>query len=467
MESSFAGRTSADLPRAGRQAIVLGGGMAGLLAAAVLAGAYDHVTVVERDRLPPDAAPRRGVPQGRHVHVLLSRGAKSIEDTLPGFLAELIRDGGVTVDNLNQFYFDFDGHVLCQDDSASEPVHLQSRPFLESHVLARVRSLSNVRVLDGHDVVDLRWNSSDSRVVGATVAPRSAPERELGLSAELVVSALGRNGRVGAWLSRHGYQEPREQELRIDLLYVSRLVRMDPTLTGGRRGMVVSASPARPTGVATLLQENDTWVLTVEGFAGHHPPTDPDSWLEMAADLAPAHFAAAIRGAEMLSDISAHRFPANLWRRYDKVDRFPDGLLVTGDALCSFNPVYGQGMTVAAMEAQVLRDSLRPGTQDLPARFFKQASKPVKLAWDSAVGADLAMPPEVVPGNRPLPVRAVNAYLDRYLEAAESDAAMTWSFLKVTGLDEPARTLFGPHAIGRIARSRRRRTQERVSAGAP
>lgn len=467
MVSLSARRTAADLPRAGREAVVLGGGMAGLLAAAVLAEAYDRVTVVERDQLSPDVAPRRGVPQGRHVHVLLSRGATAIEATLPGFLAELTRDGGVTVDNLKELYLEFDGHVLCQDDSTSDPTHLQSRPFLESHVLTRVRDLSNVRLLDGHDVVDLRWDPSGSRVVGASVAPRTAPEQRVELDAELVVSALGRNSRVGAWLTRHGYDEPLEQELRIDLLYVSRMVRMDPALTGASRAVVVSAHPARPTGVAALLQEDDTWVLTVEGFAGHHPPTEPGPWLEMAAGLVPPRFATAVREAEMVSDISVHRFPANLWRRYDKLHRFPGGLLVTGDALCSFNPVYGQGMTVAALEAQVLRDSLRPGTKDLAARFFKQASRHVKVAWESAVGGDLAMPPDVVPGHRPIPVRAVNAYLDRYLEAAEQDAVMSWNFLKVTGFDEPARALFSPHALRRIARSRRRSTQERerVSVG--
>jgi 2-polyprenyl-6-methoxyphenol hydroxylase-like FAD-dependent oxidoreductase len=190
--------------RAGHQAVVLGGGTAGLLAAGVLAGAYDEVTLVERDLLPADATPRRGVPQGRHVHVLLSRGATAIEDILPGVLCELTRAGGVTADNLNHIHFEVDGHVLCQDDSASDRIHLQSRPFLESHVLERVRSLANVRVLDGHDVGDLLWDIPRKRVVGATVVPRAAPDQRREINADLVVSALGRNGRADAWLTQHG-----------------------------------------------------------------------------------------------------------------------------------------------------------------------------------------------------------------------------------------------------------------------
>ena len=440
--------------------------MAGLLAAAVLARAYDQVTLVERDPLPTDPASRRGVPQGRHVHALLSRGARAIEETLPGFLSELTRAGGVTADNLNQFHFEVDGHVLCQDDSTSDRIHLQSRPFLESLVLARVRSLANVRVLDGHDVVDLLWDISNARAVGATVAPHSAPDQRLELSADLVVSALGRNGRVGAWLTQHGYDAPREQELRIDLLYVSRLVRIDPASLRGYRAVLVGAKPARPVGLAIVQQEDDTWIVTLDGFAGHHPPTDPDEWLQTAAWLTPPQCAAALREAEPVTDISVHRFPANLWRRYDKLDRFPDGLLVTRDSICSFNPVYGQGMTVAALEAQVLGDLLRSGSQDLPRRFFKQASKPVRVAWEAALGADLSMPPDVVAGHRPIPVRAINAYLDRYLEAAEHDDVMAWNFVKVTGLDKPARALFTPHAVRRIAQSTRHKKQERVSLDA-
>lgn len=450
-------------PRAGHEVVVLGGGMAGLLAAAVLARAYDQVTVVERDRLRPDPASRRGVPQGRHVHALLSRGARAIEEILPGLLSELTRAGGATADNLNQLHFEVNGHVLCQDDSPSDRFHLQSRPFLESLVLARVRSLPNVRVLDGHDVVELRWDTSDTRVHGATVAPRSAPDQRLELSADLVVSALGRNGRVGAWLTQHGYHAPPEQELRIDLLYVSRLVRIDPASLSGYRAVLVGAKPARPVGLALVQQENGTWIVTLEGFAGHHPPTDPHDWLQTAVRLTPPLFAAALREAEPVTDISVHRFPANLWRRYDKVDRFPDGLLVTGDSICSFNPVYGQGMTVAALEAQVLGDLVRSGSDDLATRFFKQASKPVRLAWEAAVGADLSMPTDVVAGHRPLPVRAVNAYLDRYLEAAEHDDVMAWNFVKVTGLDKPARALFTPHAMRRISRSTRHTRHERVS----
>jgi 2-polyprenyl-6-methoxyphenol hydroxylase-like FAD-dependent oxidoreductase len=445
--------------RAGQRAVVLGGGMSGLLAVAALSEAYDEVVLVERDPLRSEPVPRRGVPQGRHVHVLLSRGAKAIEALLPGILSELTAAGGMTLDNLNQLHADIDGHVLCQADAPSDVTHLQTRPFLERQVLARVRGLSGVRVLDGHDVVGLRWEGT--RVVGATVVPRTAPDEPVELDADLTVSALGRNGRVGAWLTDRGYQAPTEQELRIDLMYATRLMRFDAARLNGYRAVLVGATASRPTGVSLLQQEDDAWIVTVEAFAGHHPPTDPDGWLEEALQITPPQFRAALRGAEPLTDVSVHRFPANLWRRYDRLRDFPEGLLVTGDSICSFNPIYAQGMTVAAMEAEQLRELVRSGTHDLAHRFFHRSAKPVRIAWEAAVSADLSMPPEVVPGRRTVALRAANAYLDRYLAAAEHDEVLAWDFLDVTGLDKPARTLFSPHALRSIARTARNRDHER------
>jgi 2-polyprenyl-6-methoxyphenol hydroxylase-like FAD-dependent oxidoreductase len=180
----------------------------------------------------------------------------------------------------------------------------------------------------------------------------------------------------------------------------------------------------------------------------------------MAVELAPGSFAEAIRTGEPLTDLAAHRFPANLRRRYEKLSRFPDGLLVIGDAICSFNPVYGQGMTVAALEALALRDALCRGPDDLARRFFKAAARPVNGAWQSAVGADLSMPPDIVPGPRPLPVRAINAYMDFYQEAAEHDPVLAWHFLNVTGFDEPVRTLVSPGSLARLLKHRRHRRRE-------
>jgi hypothetical protein len=234
--------------------------------------------------------------------------------------------------------------------------------------------------------------------------------------------------------------------------------------------VLVGPTVSRPRGMAAFIQEHGVWIVTMGGFRGHHPPTHREGWLAFADTVAPPALARALRTAESIDGIRAYRFPANLRRRYDKLHRFPDGLLVVGDAVCSFNPIYGQGMTVAALEAMVLRRALDGGTHDLAPRFFKAAARPVGKAWQFATGGDLTMPESIVPGARPLPVRAGNAFIDRYLAAAECDSVMAEHFLKVTGFDEPMRVLFGPSSLGRLAADgwhhRRRVTAGTASAAA-
>jgi 2-polyprenyl-6-methoxyphenol hydroxylase-like FAD-dependent oxidoreductase len=451
--------------------------MSGLLAARVLAEHFDQVTVVERDRLPVEGLPRRGVPQGRHVHVLLPRGAKILEDLFPGLLDELVQAGVPVADTLGEIYFDLNGHVFFHDHAAegarrgeeAGSLYQPSRPFLEAAVLRRVRALPNVGFFDGCDVEVPTTNARLTRITGARIVSRdTSPVRRV-LPADLVVVATGRSGRAPAWLKAMGYAPPSEEELPVDLKYVSQQVRFPEGSVDPRRALLIGPTAARPTGAGATAQEGDRWVVTFAGYGGHHPPMERESWLAFGDRFLPADFAAALHEAEPLEDLLQHRFSANLRRRYDRLERFPQGLLVSGDALCSFNPIYGQGMTVAALEALALRDCLRQGWDDLAPRFFKAAAKPIGDAWSFATGGDLAMPSDIVPGPRPLPLRAVNGYIDRFQAAAEHDPVMAWRFMDVTGFDMPMAALFAPDSLRRIAsdsRHHRRTGSSRLATAA-
>jgi 2-polyprenyl-6-methoxyphenol hydroxylase-like FAD-dependent oxidoreductase len=442
----------------GEHAIVLGGSIAGLLAARTLADFYTTVTVVERDILSDMATARRGVPQGRHTHGLLMRGAQALEELFPGFLDQLVDDGAALFDgtDLSKMYFGMDGHLAVRAGASGVlRVYTATRPFLECHIRRRLRAIPNVAVLDGHDVSDI-CGTTEGRVTGVRVVSRSS-NVVAELTADLVVDATGRGARTPALLKRLGYAPPPEDEVAVDLMYVSQLLRL-PEDVLHESGLIVSPVPGRPIGVTLAKCENDTLFFTVFGMAGIDPPVELNAVCAYVEGFTPAFALAAVRAAAPLGPVARHRFPSSRWRRYDKLRRLPEGLLVVGDALCSFNPIYAQGMTVAAVEALVLRDCLARGADDLSRRFFRAAAKPIGQAWQLAVGGDLSLPE--IQGTPPLATRLLNGYIDRILTAAEQDIAVFEQFLSVAWLVDPPAKLLRPSVIRRSAMAHRRKRQQ-------
>ena len=433
--------------RIGEHAVVIGASMAGLLAARALADAYDRVTVIERDELPAADEPRRAVPQGRHCHTLLPSGQLCLEQLLPGILAELVADGAPTYRAMGELRCVAGGHQLARGDSGRQAV-LASRPFLEGHVRRRVRALPNVELRDRCDALGLVASEDGERVTGVRVLGRADGSAAEELPADLVVAATGRGARLAAWLEELGYPGPAEQRLDIDIVYATSPLRLPAGALGADKLVLVFARPGLPRGLFLFAEEHDRWRLSAYGYRGNHPPTDPDGFLDFAASIAPPDLAAAIRAAEPLDPVAAHRFPADLRRRYERLRRLPRGLVPFGDAICAFNPVYGQGMTVAAREAVALRDCLAAGPDGLERRFLRAAAGAIDDAWNLATGADLAQP--TVAGPRPARVRLVNAYLRRLHAAAERDPTLALAFINVVAmLDRPQRLLH-PALVARV-----------------
>jgi 2-polyprenyl-6-methoxyphenol hydroxylase-like FAD-dependent oxidoreductase len=445
-------RDTIPCPQIGDHAVVLGASMAGLLAARVLADAYGQVTVIDRDELPKASTHRRGVPHGRHAHALLARGQQALEELFPGLTAELIAQGVPTGDLLANGRWYVSGHRLRQ-----QPIGLVSlcvsRPLLEGYVRARVRALPNVAFLDSCDIVGLAATPDGRRVTGARVLRRADGGAKELLGADLVVDATGRGSRTPIWLQALGYERPDEEQVRVGLGYTTRTYRLPPDALDGDLAVLDATTPEHPRGGALLRLEGDRWMVTLAGMLGDHPPTDPDGFLDFARSLRFPDIYQTVRDAEPLDDPVPFRFPASVRHRYERLDRFPDGLLVMGDAVCSFNPIYGQGMSVAALEALTLRRHLQRGAEPQPRHFFGDLTRVVNVPWDIAVGGDLAVPG--VQGRRTLKVRLVNAYIARLHAAAAHDAHLASAFVRVAGLIAPPQSLLRPSIAVRVLRPSR------------
>ncbi|WP_367130021.1 FAD-dependent oxidoreductase [Saccharothrix sp. HUAS TT1] len=421
-------------------AVVLGASMGGLSAARALVGSYDRITVVDRDPLPTEVGHRRGVPQAKHFHTILSRGMTALDGMYPGLSDELVAAGALRVGFTVDSRFVLAGHAMARTATGAGDVQT-TRPVLEGAVRARLADLPGVTVVPECDVVGPVVERG--RVTGVRVVRDGAGEV---LAADLVIDAMGRSGRARSWLASLGLPTPAEDRIDVDMVYASRLVR--PGAPFPDKLVLVGPVPGRPTGFAFAAQEHGQWMVTQVGMAGDHPPTDESGFLAFLERSAPPDVQDAVAAAEPLTGIRTHRFPASLRRRYERLRRFPAGLLVFGDAMCSFNPIYGQGMTVAALESEALRRCLDDGEANLAARFFKAAAKIIDPVWQLNALGDLALPE--IPGHRSPSTRALNRYVARLQRVAAHDPVAATAFIRTIGLLQPPTSILRPDVLARV-----------------
>jgi 2-polyprenyl-6-methoxyphenol hydroxylase-like FAD-dependent oxidoreductase len=449
-------------------AVVCGAGMAGLFAARVLAESFQTVSLVERDRLPHGPAQRHGVPQGRHFHVLSIGGSRLLERFFPGVLDELAAGGAAVCDdtNLSRLLVKMGGHALNQSCELADPDalvwHFVSRPFLESYVRQRVRAIDNVTITDGHDVAGLVARQRN-RVTGARLVDRDTG-LETVVDADLVVDAMGRAARTPAFLDDLGYDRPVEHHALIRGSYSSQLLKI-PAGTLAQQLTFIGPESKRQTGGTLSAYENDTWMLSVGCVDGREPPGDLAEIITVFEQFAPAEVVAAVRSGEPLGEVSVIRH-RGVWRRYDKMGAFPEGLLVFGDAIASLNPIYGQGMTVALLEAAALRDCLsRPGA-GLSKRFFKAAARQIRPVWTSNQNSDLYM--SKTQGRPSALQRLINWQMNTTLTTAEHDRVLTEGIFRVGQFIDPPSALLRAFLVSTTqrvaAKLRMRRQPEKTPA---
>jgi len=438
------------------RAIVLGGSMAGLLATRVLADEFGEVLLVDRDRFSSDPESRKGVPQARHVHVLLARGRTILESLFPGLLDDLTAAGAVSLD--------WPRDVLVAAPSgwvnrAARGVRITSlrRDLLEFVVRERVLRIPGVRAIEETDAVGLLAGTR-SRVDGVAIRPRGAGDvREL--EGDLVVDATGRGSHAPRWLEALGYPAPHQDTVNSFLGYASRLYEL--SRRPGRDWLALFLQPQPPDGsrgAALFPVDGDRWHVTLAGVGGDHPPTDEVGFLDFARSLRTPVLYDAILGATPLTSIAGYRRTENRLCRFDELPEWPDGLLVAGDAVCSFNPIYGQGMTVAAEGALVLRRWLSDGGT---ARAFQgDLASAVRTPWLLATGADFRYPTTEGRGGRRPGTKLIHAYLERLDATARHDEAVAHQYIRVLQMLAPPKVLLGPEVVARTLRGPTQPTSE-------
>ncbi|WP_181763788.1 NAD(P)/FAD-dependent oxidoreductase [Streptomyces albidus (ex Kaewkla and Franco 2022)] len=429
--------------------VVTGGSVAGLLTALALAPRADRVTILERDHYEDGPEPRSGVPQSRHTHVLLASGINALGELLPELLPEL-RDAGAPWLAVPGDLGVWQAGQWISRRNPSAPVMTPSRPFLEHRIREHVMARPGIEVRTSTEVTGLLGTAA--RVTGVMVRDRGGdPQARRRLPADLVVDATGRGSRTPAWLSELGAAPPEEDVLDTGRAYATAVFTGDPP-PADIRGFYLVPEAVQPLGTIILPAENDRWMVTLSGPPDQPPPTDPAGFVDFASRLphpAPHKW---LSTAHPVSRPVGYRRTMNRRSHYERLAPDFTGLLVVGDAACALNPVYGQGVSVAALNAVALARALSggrtPSTHDLQRAVLRSSD----FAWEVATGADSSMPGATGNALRSgRAVRLLTRYLDRLRAHVASDPVVCTANRDVLFLLTPPRTLVtSPRVLRRV-----------------
>jgi len=445
--------------------IIMGGSLAGLLTARVLAKHFDRVSIIERDFFPEKPAARPGIPQSRHLHILLNRGKIILEQLFPGLENELVAEcGAPRLDPKSIGWFSPAGWATHFSPDLNDLI-MFSRDLLDRQIRRRLAENTNVHFLEGGTVTGLLANAQRTEVAGVSVRFRDrhnpANINEENLNADLVVDASGKVSQTPKWLKKLGYEPPPETVINAFVGYASRIYECSGKFSDTAPVFVSTAPPFRTRGGAIFPIEGNRWLVTLGGGDRDYPPADEAGFLEFARSLPTPMIYDAIKDAEAIAPVYSYRGTENRLRHYDRLPRYPENLVIVGHAVCAFNPVYGQGMTVAALDAQMLDECLQKQRQRYPegnltglGRHFQQKlAKLHTIPWTFAISQDSRY--RGSEGAKPnLATRLTIDYMDLVLKVLVGDAKVCQAFLEVLHMIESPAVLFHPRiavkAIGQL-----------------
>src|ERR1700757_3687904 len=433
--------------RRGKHAVVIGASIAGLCAGRVLSDFYDQVTLFDRDTLPDHRANRAAVPQGRHVHILMSRGAQEFGALFPGLLDDMVAAGvPILEDQPGSIHFGAAGHVLGIPTELEETftTYVPGRPQLEWQIRRRAAWLPNVQIRQ-RSVNAPRFDGR--RVTGVVLDPLDGAAAEF-VPADLVVDATGRGTRLPVWLQEWGFERPAEDTVDVGIGYATHQLRIPEGLLE-EKVVVAAASRQQPLGIGMLCYEDGTWGMTTFGVGRVEPPRTFEQMCVVADVVLPAH-AAAIRRAEPIGEVAFHKYPTSRWRRYDKLTRFPAGIVPFGDAVVTFNPTYGQGMTMTSLQAGHLQRALESPDDDVARQLARATAKTTYPVWTMNAIGDMTF--HKAGGPMPRWYRPVGNLFEQFLGAAEGEPVLAEWFLRRFSLLDNLYMIPNARIVGRTVR---------------
>jgi 2-polyprenyl-6-methoxyphenol hydroxylase-like FAD-dependent oxidoreductase len=448
-------------------AIVIGAGMAGLLSARVLADFFDHVLIIDRDQLPDGPLPRKGVPQSHQLHNLLVRGWRILQELFPQLTTELPAAGA----NLIEWPADLRwlGRAGWSPRfSTGLQTYSASRYLIEWKVREQVHKLPNVSFLQNHRVTTLLANAAQTHVTGVqtqpyrsnqsasntadTDQPADGAKTTRDIFADLVVDASGRMTRTPQWLETLGYPQPPQSTINPYVGYASRYYTLpDGVLPDWKVLLIQSRPPENNRAAAIFIMENNSWVVTLVGVGKDYPPTEEDGFLDFLHSLTTTAAYDFVKAATPISPIYGYRIPQNRYYHYDRLSRWPENFLVLGDAVCSFNPTYGQGMTISSEGALTLQACLQHQVRTRPTgdlsglgrRFQQQLAQVMIFPWTFTTGEDLRYP--TTEGYRPdIQTKLLQWFLDGTLLYAIENRDVYKTVVEVMHMVKPPQALLRP-----------------------
>ena len=437
----------------GRQAVVIGAGMAGMPAARVLAEHFDQVIVIESDTLPAEASPRPGTPQSKRLHALLAGGQRALSSLFPGFDQDLVAAGAQTLPVSTTSEWQFPGYETFPKRDLGFTSYCMTRPLLESVVRKHFLALTNVTTHQRCRAQRLISSEDGVRVTGVACLHSNGTVEDI--PADLVIDASSNGQLTLNLLAALGIQAPKEATVGVEMGYSTTMFEIPRDAPAEWRMVGTLPDPPKNRRGAILVPiEDNRWIVSLAGGHDCNPPDDEAGFLAFARQLRTLTIYDAIKGAKRCAPITRYGFKASRWRHFETLERFPSGLIPFGDTICRFNPIYGQGMSVAAKEACLLRDLLQTaaesgkGLGSLSSEFLAHAQPIIDAPWATAVVPDFLDP--LTEGERPPDLESALKFGAALRRLAYEDGEIHRLMLEVQHMIKPRSILREPEIAERV-----------------